>query len=153
MQDHLHPPRALLDRDLLPRVLEPAFFHRHEKYGCFVAAGVGEQGLTARTQEPGYQVGEGRRVLAFVEDVGGENEVEGSQTFDVRRAPVEEGRVGLEVQVGAGVVGGEVEGGFVMVRGEDRCAAGEGDDGGQADAATEFDSSRSGEVAFGEVAG
>ena len=50
-------------------------------------------------------------------------------------------------------MGGEVQGGFVVVRGQDRGAAGEGGDGGQPDAATEFDGAGTGEVAFCEVAG
>jgi hypothetical protein len=50
-------------------------------------------------------------------------------------------------------VGGEIQGGLVVVRGEYRGAAGEGDDGGQPDAAPEFDGADTGEVAFREVAG
>jgi hypothetical protein len=97
VQDHLHPSPTLLDRDLLRHVLEPAFFHSLEEDRHLIAAGVGEDRLPAGIEELRHQVGEGRCVLAFVEDVGGENEAEGSQTFDFGRAPVEEGRVGFEV--------------------------------------------------------
>ncbi len=111
-------------------VPEPEFFHGFEKNRSFVAAGVGEDHLPARHEEPGYQTGEGGGVLAFVENVGGENEVERTQIFDVRRAPVEEGRPWFNVQVGAGVVEGEIQGRLVMVCGQYRGAAGEGDEGG-----------------------
>jgi hypothetical protein len=153
VQEHLHHSRALLDRDLFYLVLEPEFLDRPQKDGGFVAAGICEDRLSAGSEEPGNQLGEGRGVLAFVEHIRCENEVERSQIFDVRRAPVEEGRVGFLVQVGAGVVGGEVEGGLVMVCGEYHRAAGEGDEGGQPDAAPEFDGPRAGEVEFREVAG
>ncbi len=152
MQKHFYPPRALLDRGLFRRVPEPECLHRFEKDRRFVAAGVGEERLPAGCEELGYQVGEGCGVLALVEHVGGEDEVEGSKTTDVRRAPVEEGRAGFRGQVSAGVVGGEVEGGLVMVRGEYGGAPGERDDGGQPDAAPKLDSSRPIKVAFREVA-
>jgi hypothetical protein len=71
----------------------------------------------------------------------------------LRRAPVEEGCIGFAIQVGTGVVGGEIQGGFVVVRGEYPGAAGEGDDGGEPDAAPEFDGADSREVACREVAG
>jgi hypothetical protein len=90
--------------------------HCLQKVRRLVAAGIGEDGLRAGSEELRYQVGEGLGVLTFVEDVGGEYEVEGSDTLDVRRAPVEEGRIRLPTQVGAGVVGREVEGRLVMVR-------------------------------------
>ena len=50
-------------------------------------------------------------------------------------------------------MGGETQGGFVVVRGEYCGAAGEGDDGGQTDAAPEFDGADAREVARREVAG
>ena len=88
----------------------------------------------------------------FVEHVSGEDEIEESQTTDVRCAPVEEGLIGFEVQVRAGVVGGKVEGSLVVVRGEYRGAAGECDDGGEPDAASELDGAGTSKVAFREVA-
>ncbi len=66
VQKHLHPPRALLDRGLFQRVLEPNLFHRRKEYRRFVAARVGEDRLPAGPEELGYEVGESRRVLAFV---------------------------------------------------------------------------------------
>ncbi len=104
-------------------------------------------------EQPGHQVGEGDGVLVLVEHVGGEDEVEGSQVLYIRRTPVEEGRMGFAAQVGAGVVGGEIQGGFVVVRGQYRGAAGEGYDGGQPDATPELDGAGTGEVARREVAG
>jgi len=127
VQKHLHPPRALLDRGLFQRVLVPNLFHRLNECRRFVAARVGEDRLPAGPEEPGYQVGEGRGVLAFVEDIGGEDEVKGSQTTDVRCAPVEEGLIRFQAQVRAGVVGREIEGSLVVVRRKYRCAAGECD--------------------------
>lgn len=50
-------------------------------------------------------------------------------------------------------MGGEVEGGLVVVCGEDRRAAGEGGDGRQSYSATEFDGAGTGEVVFREVSG
>ncbi len=64
----------------------------------------------------------------------------------VRNAPVEEGRLGFPAEVRAGVVGGEVQGGLVVVGREYPGAAGEGRDGGQPDAAAELDGARAGEV-------
>jgi hypothetical protein len=130
MQEHLHLSRALLDRDLFHGVLEAVSIHSPKINGRFVAAGVGEYRLPTGGEQLRYQLGEGGGVLAFVEHVRGEDEVERSQAFDVRGAPVEERRIGVAVQVGAGVVDGEIQGGLVVVRGEYRGAAGEGDDGG-----------------------
>ncbi len=47
---------------------------------------------------------------------------------------------------------GEVEGGLVVVRRQYRRAAGQRDDGGKADAATEFDGADAGKFAFRELA-
>ncbi len=89
MQEHLDHSRILLHRLVLDRVPEPEALHRLQKYRRFVAAGVGEECLSAGREELGCQVGEGLGVLAFVEHVGGENEVEGPDTLDLRLAPVE----------------------------------------------------------------
>jgi hypothetical protein len=50
-------------------------------------------------------------------------------------------------------VGGEIQGGLVVVRGEYPGAAGEGDDGGEPDATPEFDRVDTSEVACREVTG
>src|SRR5918997_766666 len=68
------------------------------------------------------------------------------------RAPVEEGGLGFPAEVGAGVVGGEVQGGLVVVGRKDSGAACQGHDSGQPDAAAELDGARSGEVPSVEVA-
>jgi hypothetical protein len=151
MQEHLHPPRALLDRDLFQRVLEPMFLHRLEKDRRFVSAGVGEDRHPTGPEEPGHQIGEGSGILAFVEDVGGEDEVERSHAPNVRRAPVEEGRIWLPAQVHAGVVGREVEGCLVVVCRQHRCTAVERNESRQPDAASQLDDSCPIKVAFREV--
>ena len=70
----------------------------------------------------------------------------------IRFAPVEEGSyLRLQVQVRAGVVGGEVEGGPVVIGREYTCAAGESEDGGQSDAAPKLDGAGTRKVAFREV--
>jgi hypothetical protein len=153
MQEDFDLSRALLDRDLVHGVLEAASFHGLQINGRFVAAGVGEEGLPTGGEQLRYQFGEGRGVLAFVEHVRGEHEAESSQAFDIGRAPVEECRIGSAAQVGAGVVEGEIQGRLVVVRGQYRGAAGEGDEGGQPDAAPEFDGANSGELTCPEVTG
>jgi hypothetical protein len=50
-------------------------------------------------------------------------------------------------------MGGEIQGGLVVVRGEYPGAAGEGDDGRQPDATPEFDGADTSEIACREVAG
>jgi len=66
MQEHLHPSRAVFDRDLFQRVLEPDFLHFLEKDRRFVAAGVGEDRLPAWCEKLRYEAGEGSGILAFV---------------------------------------------------------------------------------------
>lgn len=152
MQEYLHVFRASFNHHILRKILKPVSLHRPQKVRRFVAAGVGEERLSAWREELRYQVGEGLGVLAFVEHVGGENEVESSDTPDVRRAPVEEGRIWLPTQVLTGIVGGEIEGGLVVVCRQYRRAAGERDDGGQTDAAPEFDGAGTSKVALRDVA-
>jgi hypothetical protein len=79
MQEHLHRFRISLDRGLIHRVFEAAFLHRLQKDRGFVAAGVGEDRLAARCEQPGGEVREGRSVTPLVEHVGGEDEVEGAE--------------------------------------------------------------------------
>jgi hypothetical protein len=62
----------------------------------------------------------------------------------LRSAPIEEGGLGFLAEVGAGVVGGEVQGGLVVVGREYPGTAGEGRDRGQPDAAAELDGARVG---------
>ena len=153
VQEHLHLSRALLDRDLFHGILEAISSHSPQKNWRLVAARIGEHCFSTGDEQLRYQVGKGHGVLAFVEHVRGEDEVERSQTFDVGGAPVEEGRIGFAAQVGGGVVDGEIQRGLVVVRGEYRGAAGEGDDGRQPDAASELDSADTSEVPCREAAG
>ncbi len=148
MQENLHRFRTLLHRRFLDRVLEPEILHSFQKDWCFVAAGVGEDRLAARREQLRHELGECSGILTLVEDVGGENEVEGPDTLYVRFAPVEEDRIRFQVQVRAGIVGGEVEGGLVVVCREYACAADEREDGGQPDAATKLDGAGTRKVAF-----
>jgi hypothetical protein len=92
-----------------------------------------------------------RDVPSLVEYVGGKDEVEGSGAFRIRRVPVEERGLWLAAQVRPGVMGGEIEGGLVVVRRENVCAAGEGNDGGEPDATTELDGALAGEVFVRQV--
>ena len=78
MQEHLHPPLALLHPHALRRVLDSPFLHQLEESRRFVAPGVGENGLAARCEQRGDEVRQGRDVPRLVEHVGGENEVEGT---------------------------------------------------------------------------
>ena len=148
MQQHLDPPRALLDRSLFHRILETLPLHSLEEDGRSVTAGVGEDRLATWREQLRYELGEGSGVLTLVEDVRGENEVEGTHTPDVRRAPVEKDRIGFPIQVSAGVVSREVEGRFVMVRREYSRAAGERKDGGKPNATSELDGTGSRKIAF-----
>jgi len=148
MQEHLYHFRTLLHRLFLDRVPEPVFLHGLQKDRRLIAAGVGEECLSAWHEELRHQIGEDLGVLAFVEHVGGEYEVESSDTPDFRRPPVEEGRIRLLTQVSTYIVDGEVEGGFVVVRRQYCRAAGERDDSGKADTAPEFDGAGIRKVAF-----
>ena len=151
MQEHLYLPRGLIHCQLLRRILETQFLYCLEEDRRFVAAGVGEDRLAAGCEELRREIREGGGVLAFVENVGGENEVEGTYTLDVRFAPVEENRLGLQAKVRAGVVGREVEGGLVVVCRENFRAAGEGGDGWKSDTASQLNGTGTGEVAGTEV--
>ncbi len=118
----------------------------------FVTAGVGEDRLAAWREQLRYEVGEGGCVLTLVEDVRGEDQVERPDTLYVRFAPVEEGDLRFQVQVSAGVVGREVEGGLVVVRSEDFGALGEREYGGQPDAAPQLDNALAPKISSREVA-
>ena len=126
----------------------PRSLHSFQEDRRFVAAGVGEDRLATGREELRYEISQSSGVLALVEDVGGENQVEGPDTLYVRFAPVEGGDIRFQVQVRAGVVGGKVEGGLVMVCREYSCAAGERQDGGQPDTAPKLDGTVSRKVAF-----
>jgi hypothetical protein len=132
-------PPALLYHHVCRRVLESPFLHQLEKQRRVLAPGVGEDGFAARFEHPGDEVRESRGVPPLVKHVGGEDEVEGSETFRIRRVPVEERGLRLAAQVRPGVVGGEIEGRLVVVRRENSCAASEGDYGREPDTAAELD--------------
>ena len=151
MQEHLYSSRTLLYRRFLCHVVEAQSLHRLEEDRSFVPARVGEDRFAAGREQVRYEAGEGGGIFALVKDVCGEDQVEGPHTPYVRLAPVENGDLRFQAQVRAGVVGGEVEGRFVVVRSEDFGAAGESEDGGKADATSELDGAGTGEVAFGEV--
>ena len=103
--------------------LEPLLLHHPDEHRGVVAPGIGEDRLAFRGKQLGNQVSERHGVRTLVEDVGAEDEVEGRRTRQVGRAPVEEGGLEFPAEVGAGVVGGEVQGGFVVVGREDSRAA------------------------------
>ena len=99
------------------------------------------------------EIREGRNAPSLVEHVGGEDEVEGPEPLHVGRVPVEERGLRFPAQVRPGVVDREVEGGFVVVGRENFCAAREGGDGGEPDAAAELDGAPAGQVSARERAG
>jgi hypothetical protein len=65
--------------------------------------------------------------------------------------PVEERGLRLLAEVRPGVVRGEVEGGFVVVRRKNLCAAREGDDAGEPDATPELDCTSTDQVFLRQV--
>jgi hypothetical protein len=151
VHQHLHPSIVLLHHHVLRRVFEPPLLHRPEESRCISAPGVGEDDLAARCEQLGDQVCEGWGATPLVEHVGGDDEVEDSETFRVRRVPVEERGPWLAAHVDSGVVADEVEGGFVMIRREDSGAASEGDGGREPDAAAELEHASAGQVSLCQV--
>ncbi len=137
---------------VLRRVLESSLLHQLEKRRRVLAPGVGEDGLAARPEQPRDEIREGRSVPPLVEYVGGEGEIESSETFRIRRVPVEECGLRLAPQVRPGVVGGEIEGGLVVVGRESFCAASEGDGGREPETAAELDGTLAGQVFPRQVA-
>jgi len=116
----------LLDGDLFRSVLETLLLHLLQEDRRFVAAGVGDDRFAAGRKELRYEVRQGGGVIALVEDVRREDQVEGPLPPYVRLAPVEDGDLWFQTQVRAGIIGGEVEGGLVVVCREDFGAAVEG---------------------------
>jgi hypothetical protein len=151
VHQHLDPSPTLLHPHALRPVLESAVLHQLEKRRRGLASGVGEQGLAVRREQLGDEIREGRGVPPLVEHVGGEDTFEGSEALRLRRVPVEERGLRLAAQVRPGVVGGEVEGGLVVVRRENFGAAGESDDGREPDAATELDGALAGQIFLRKV--
>jgi hypothetical protein len=139
MQEHLHTSSRLFDGDLFRCILESASLHSVQKDRRLVTAGVGEDRLAVWCEQLRYEVGESDCVLTLVEDVRAEDQIERPDTLYVRFAPVEKGDFRFQVQVSAGVVGCEVEGGLVVVRSEDFGALGEREDCGQPDATPQLD--------------
>ena len=152
VQEYLHRSRRLLDGDLFRCMLEPLTLHSVQKDRRLVTAGVGEDGLAVWCEQLRYEVGESDCVLTLVEDVRAEDQIERPDTLNVRFAPVEKGDLGFQVQVSAGVVGREVEGGLVVVRSKDLGALGEREDRGQPDAASQLDNVLALKTSSGEVA-
>jgi hypothetical protein len=152
---HQHPDlsTALLHHHALRRVLEPALLHQPEEQRRVLAPGVGEDRLTARREQLRHEIREKRDAPPLVEHVGGEDEVEGPEPLHVGRVPVEERGFRFPAQVRLSVVDREVEGGFVVVGREYSCAACEGGDGGEPDAAAELDGAPAGQVFARERAG
>jgi hypothetical protein len=150
---HQHPDLspALLHQHGLRCILESSLLHQLEEQRRVFAPGVGEQGLTARSEELRHEVREGRNAPPLVEHVGGEDDVEVLEPLHVRCVPVEERDVRCPAQVRPGIVDREVEGGPVIVRRPSLRAAREGDDGGEPDAAAELDGTPAGQVFAREV--
>ena len=104
---------------------KPCSFIARKKMGASSRRGSAKIASPPGASSRRYEVGEGGRVLTLVEDVRSEDEVEASR-YPLCPVRASRGwrRSGSQVQVSAGVVGGEVEGGLVVVRSEDFCAAG-----------------------------
>jgi hypothetical protein len=121
-------PPTLLHFHTLRRALEPTVFHPLQEHRCVVAPGVGENDLAALCEQLGDEVRQGRDVAGLVEHVGGENEVEGSEVFRVRRVPVQVRSRRLSAEVRPGVIERKSEGCLVVVGSEDLRAGAEGRD-------------------------
>src|SRR5215203_4276971 len=147
VQEHLDSPRALLDRGLLCRVLKALLFHSVQKDRRFVAAGVGEDRLAAWREELRDEISEGRGVLALVQDICGDNELEGAHAPDLRLPPVESEYLRFQIEIRAGVVGRKLQCGLVVVCSQDFGAPGECHSGREPDAAPELDSADTRKVA------
>ncbi len=124
------------DRDVSPARRDQAFHRREakallphllQKDRGVLAAGIGQEGFTAGGEEAGDHGYQCRDVPGFVEHIGSEDEVEEAKLLRLGRVPVEESCFGLETQVGAGVVAGEVEGGRIMVGSGDPGSVSESD--------------------------
>ncbi len=152
MQRHLDAPALPLDDHAPGTDLEPAPLHRLDKGPRVLAARVGEDRLAARIQQPGHEPRQRRGVALLVEHVRRDHEIEAPERRR-RRMPVEQGGREVSARVDPRVVGGEVEGGPVVVGREDAGAAVERNDGGQTYAAAELDRAAAREVAGREVAG
>ncbi len=146
MQQHRDPPPALIHHDALRRVLEPPLIHQLEEQRGVLAPGVGEDGLAAWREQLGHELRESQSAPPLVEHVGGEDEVEGPEPLQVGGVPVEERYLRLQANIRPGVVDREVEGCLVVVGRENLCAAREGGDGGEPDAAAELDGAPAGKV-------
>jgi len=151
VQEHHYLSRNYLYRHFLCHVLETLLLHSFQKVWRFVAAGVGDNRLTASRKELRHEGGQGSGVLALVEDIRGDDQVEGPDALWVRFAPVEGGDLRFQIQVRAGVVDRKVEGGLVMVCGEYSCAADERQDGRQSDTAPQLDGLDTSEFACREM--
>jgi hypothetical protein len=148
VQEHLQISTSLLHSRFYYHDFEALFLHRLEEDRRFVTAGIGEDRLAAGRKQLWYEVSEGGCVLTLVEYVRGKDQVEGPYTRYVRLAPVENRDLRFLVQVSAGVVGCEVEGGLVVVRSKDIGALGEREYGGQPDTAPQFDNERTPKISF-----
>jgi hypothetical protein len=149
VHQHLYLSPTLFHQHVLSRSQESPFLNQIEKQRRVLAPGVGEDSPAARREQAGDEIREGRGVTPLVEHVCGGDEVEGSRAL--WGVPVEERGLRLPAEVRPGVVGGEVEGGLVVVGREDSGAARESDEGGEPDAAPELDDSSAGQVLARQV--
>src|SRR5215207_58765 len=150
--EHLHLSPALLHGRAFHRDQELPRSHSLEESRRGRPARVGEEALPARCEQSRDQVREGRGVPSLVEHVGGEDEIEGPEAIELRRKPVQQRGRRLPAQVGAGVVGYEVEGGPVVVSREDFGAAVQRHYGGEPDTAPALDGAFADQVLMREIA-
>jgi hypothetical protein len=150
--EHLHLSPTLLHGRAFHRGPEPPSSQSLEKRRRGWSAGVCEERLSTRREQSRDQAREGRGVPSLVEHVGGEDQVECPKATEPWREPVEERGLRFPAQVGAGIVGYEVEGGLVVVGREDFRAAVQRHDGWKPHAAPELDGVIAAQVLAREIA-
>src|SRR5215208_4186894 len=150
--EHLHLSPALLHGRAFHRGPEPPGSQSLDKGWRGGPSRVGEERFSTRREQSRDQVREGRGVPSLVEYVGGEDQVEGPEATEPWREPVEERGLRFPAQVGAGIVGYEVEGGLVVVGREDFRAAVQRHDGRKPHAAPELDGAIAAQVLEREIA-
>lgn len=154
MQEYFYLPPVLL-HDVIFRVdPEAQLLHSLYESRRIRPARVGEEDLASGRQEVWYQSGQYRRVAGLVEHVSRDHEVETPEGIHVYRlVPVEEGDGEVPAGIQPRVVGGEVQGGLVVVGREDLRASCKSHHRRKTDAAAELDGADIREVSSREAAG
>jgi len=138
---HFDPPRQslYLDGRLLRLEAETGLQHKLPKERLPPAPGICYERLPVRGQQQRHETSESPRAALLVEYVGREDEAESPEVCRAWCAPVERGSLRRAPQVLPGVVPGEIEGGLVVVGGEDVGTTVHRRDGRKPDAASKLD--------------